>query len=113
MNKRSHQPIIDELKVYYTILHVGTNDLNSDKPSHVIAKSTVDLAMTLKNSSQNVSVFNIIKYDDNFNEKAIEAYGYLKQFCIGKNILLINHTKRIHSRNINRSYISTSPIVLF
>ena len=30
-----------------TILHVGTNDLNSDRSSDLITKSTVDLAITL------------------------------------------------------------------
>ena len=43
----------------HTIAHVGTNnDLNSDIPSDLIAKSIVDLAITLKNNSQNVSVSN-------------------------------------------------------
>ena len=36
-------------------------------------------------------------------EKATEVNGYLKQLCIEKNIFLIDHTKTIHSRNINRS----------
>ena len=41
----------------HTILHVGTNDLNSDRPSNLIGKSIVDLAITLKNNSQNVKYF--------------------------------------------------------
>ena len=64
----------------HIILHVGTNDLNSDKPSNLIAKSIVDLAITLKNSSQNVSVSNIIVRNDKFNEKAMEVNCYLKEF---------------------------------
>ena len=87
----------------YTILHVGTNDLTSDGPSNLIAKSIVDLAITLKRNSQNVSISNIIMHNDRFNEKAMEVNGYLKQLCIEKNIFLIDHTKTIHSRNINRS----------
>ena len=39
----------------------------------------------------------------NSNDKAMEINAYLKQFCIEKNIFLIDHTKTIHSRNINRS----------
>ena len=87
----------------YTILHVGTNDLNSDRLSDLIAKSIVDLAITLKNNSQNVIISNIVIRNDNFNEKAMEVNGYLKQLCIEKNIFLIDHTKIVHSRNINRS----------
>ena len=68
----------------HTILHVGTNDLNSDSPSDLIAKSIVDLALNLKNNSQNVSISIIIVRNDNFNEKAMEVNAYLKQLRTGK-----------------------------
>ena len=90
-------------KLDHTILHVGTNDLNSNRPSDLIAKSIADLTITLKNNSQNVSVSNIIMRNDNFTDKFMEVNGYLKQFFIERNIFLIEHTKIIHSRNINRS----------
>ena len=89
----------------HTILHVGTNDLNSDRPSDLIAKFIIDMAITLKKNSQNVSVSNVIMRNDKFNEKAMEVNGYLKQFCTEKNIFLIDHAKTIHSRNINRSKV--------
>ena len=53
-----------------SILHVGTNDLKSDRPFHLIAKSIVDLVITLKNNSQNVRDSNIIISE-----------SYLKQLC--------------------------------
>ena len=84
-------------------MHVGTNDLNSDRPSNLIGKSIVDLAITLKNNSQNVSISNIIMRNDSFNEKTMEVNGHLKQLYIEKNIFLIDQAKTIHSRNINRS----------
>ena len=68
----------------HTILHVGTNDLNSDSPSDLIAKSIVDLALNVKNNSQNVSISIIIVRNDNFNEKAMEVNAYLKQLRTGK-----------------------------
>ena len=79
----------------HTILRVGTNDLNSDRPSYLTAKSIVDLVITLKINRQNVSISNIIIRNDSFNEKAMEVNGYLKQLCIEKNIFLIDHTKTI------------------
>ena len=82
----------------HTILQVGTNDLNSDRPSDLITKSVVHLAITLKNNSQNASISNIIMRNDSFNEKAMEVNGYLKQLCIEKNIFLVDHTKTIHLR---------------
>ena len=68
----------------HTILHVRTNDLNSDSPSDLIAKSIVDLALNVKNNSQNVSISIIIVRNDNFNEKAMEVNAYLKQLRTGK-----------------------------
>ena len=47
MHERSHEAIMRE-KPGHTILHVGTNDLNRDRPSDLIAKSIVDLAVTLR-----------------------------------------------------------------
>ena len=41
--------------------------------------------------------------NDNFDEKNMEIIGYLKQLCIETNIFLIEHTKTIHARSINRS----------
>ena len=51
-------------KPEHIILQVGTNDLNSDRQPDLIVKSIVDLTITLKNNSQNVSVSNIIMRND-------------------------------------------------
>ena len=48
-------------------MYVGTNDLDSGRPSDLIAKSIFDLAITLKNNSQNVSISYIIMRNDSFN----------------------------------------------
>ena len=42
------------------ILHVGTNDLNSNQTTEVIAKKISYLATSLKNNQQHVCVSNII-----------------------------------------------------
>ena len=42
------------------ILHVGTNDLNSNQTREVIAKEISYLATSLKNNQQHVCVSNII-----------------------------------------------------
>ena len=101
------KPLIRE-KPDHTTLHVGTNDLNSDRPSDLLSKSIADLAITFRNNLQNVSISNMRMCNDSFNEKAMEVNGYLNQLCIENNIFMIDHTKTIHS-----SYISTSQVVLF
>ena len=49
------------------ILHVGTNDLITDRSPELIAKSLVDLATTLKDNSRDVSASNNIVSGDNSN----------------------------------------------
>ena len=41
-------------------MHVGTNDLNNNRPPDLSVESIVDLAKTLKDNLHNVSVSNII-----------------------------------------------------
>ena len=47
------------------VIHVETNDLNSEVSPKSIAESIVDLAMPLKTESNDVSVSNIILRTDN------------------------------------------------
>ena len=52
------------------ILHVGTNDLSSDKSSEEIAGSIIDLATSIKNDKHDVSKSNIIiRADDKKQEE--------------------------------------------
>ena len=57
------------------ILHVGTNDLFLDRPPELIAKSIIDIALTLKSESHDVSVSNIIVRNDSdtLNKKGCEV----------------------------------------
>ena len=83
---KDHTKLSMRKKTDHTILHPGTNGFNSDRPSDLIAKFIVDLDVTLRNNSQNVSVSNIIMRNENFNEKAMGVNGYLKQLDTEKNI---------------------------
>ena len=42
------------------ILHVGTNDMSSDKSPEEIARPIIDLATSTKNENHDVSISNII-----------------------------------------------------
>ena len=86
----------------HIVLHFRTNDLNTNRVSNLIAKSIIDLAITIKGSPQNVTISNIIMRNDNLNDQAMEVNGHLKQFCIEKNIFLIDRRKTFHPRNINK-----------
>ena len=86
------------------ILHVGKNDLNTERSPELIAKSIVDLATTLKGNSRDVSVSNIIVRTDksNLNEKGCEVNAHLTETCKERKLYLINRSKKIKSNHLNR-----------
>ena len=83
------------------ILHVRTNDLNSNQTSEVIAKEIVDLATSIKNNQHDVSVFNIILKIDNSKLKAKRCEGnqILSELCHERNIYLIDHSKKMKTES--------------
>ena len=54
-------------------LHMGTNDLNSDRSLELIAKSITDVGSSLKNDSFDVSISSIVVRNDKFKEKATQV----------------------------------------
>ena len=86
------------------IIHVGTNDLNSEVSPKSIAESIVDLAMSLKTESNDVSVSNIILRTDNslLNQKGCEVNSHLKNLCEERNLYLIGNTKKFRSHHLNK-----------
>ena len=77
------------------VLHVGTNDLVSDRPPDLIVKSIVDVASSMKNENHDVTVSNIIARADLIKEKANEVNDYLSKICMERNIYLIDHSKTL------------------
>ena len=73
------------------IVHVGTNDLNSEVSSKSLVESTVDLAMSLKTESINISVSDIVLKTDGplLNQKRCEGNPHLKDLCEERNLYLI------------------------
>ena len=45
---------------HHFVLHIGTNDLNSDRSPKLIAKSITDVASSLKNDSHDVSISRVL-----------------------------------------------------
>ena len=89
------------------VLHVGTNDLISEKSSKAIAKEIMNIAVSLKSEALKVSVSNIIVRTDNqqLNFKAIEVNGHIPGFCTEMNFSLIDNSKRMKAQYLNNSRI--------
>ena len=68
----------------HIVLHVGTNDLVSDRPPDLIAKSIADVASSMKNEDHDVTISDIVTRADLFKEKANEVNDYLSKLCMEK-----------------------------
>ena len=84
-------------------LHVGTNDLDSDRSPDPIAKPIVDVASTLRTDKQDVTISNIITRNDRFMAKANKVNKCLTELCFERNILLIDYSKTLKSQHLNGS----------
>ena len=90
------------------ILHVGTNDLSSDKSPEEIARSIIDLATSIKKEKRDVSISNVIIRADHkkLEEKRCEVNSFLGKLCKEKNYYLMDHSTRIKRNHLNKeSYI--------
>ena len=85
------------------ILHVGRNDLCLERSSELIAKSIIDLVLTWKYQSHDVSVSNtVVRNDsDTLNKKGCEM-NVLMEMCREKNIYLIDNSKKVKPQHINK-----------
>ena len=84
------------------VFHIGTNDVPSDKSAEDIAKSIVELALSAKSASCDVSISNIVVRKDGHQNKCQEVNYHLKEICIEKNINLIDHSKNIKPQHLNK-----------
>ena len=86
------------------ILHIGTNDLYLHRPSELIGKSVIDLALTLKSESNDASASNVIVRNDSdtLNKKRCEVNAIWTELCKEKNIYLIDNTKKIKPQHLNK-----------
>ena len=85
-------------------LHVGTNDLSSDKSLEETARSIIHLAPSIKDEKHDVSISNIIiRADDKkLEEKRCEVNSFLGKLCKEKNFYLTDHSTRIKRNHLNK-----------
>ena len=68
------------------VLHVCTDDLDSDRSLDLIAKSKVDVGSSLKINKHDVTISNITTRNDRFMVKANEVNKCLTELCFERNI---------------------------
>ena len=83
----------------HIILHCGPNDLNFERKATQIARSVIELALSLKYKDNKISVSLIVSRNDNLNNKANEVNCRLVHMSAEQNIPYINHTNSIQPEN--------------
>ena len=90
--------------VYMFVLHAGTNDLRTENTASQIAKATIDLATSLKNDGNTVTMSGIVPRLDELDSKANEMNRRLVLMCKERNISFLPHDESIDpSKHLNES----------
>ena len=101
------KPLQRENSDHY-VLHFGTNDLCLDRSPELIARSIIDLALTLKSESHDVSISNIIVRNDSdtLNKKGCEVNTVLMELYKEKNIYLKDNSKKIKPLHLTKGKLN-------
>ena len=100
------KPTLRDFNPDHIILHVGTNDLNSEKTSSQIANSIIELHNSLKTIDNEITVSLIVPSADNLNNKTTEVNNRLINMCNERNINFIDHKNDVQTeRHINESKV--------
>ena len=84
------------------ILHVGTNDLRSEKSAQSIAHEIINLSLDMKKDTNNVIILSILTRGDKLHEKGRDTDDYLHPLCIRNNLAYFDNS------NITTDYLNNS-----
>ena len=87
------------------LLHVGTNDLSSNKSPEQISLDILHLANSLKLDNNTVIASSIVPRDDENKKKADEVNIILEELCNVNNVGMISRRNINPKRHLNRSIL--------
>ena len=87
----------------HIIMHVGTNDLNSENNPEREAKSIDDVAIGMVSEKRKVTISGIIPRNDKWNKKAQEVNQHLKNICQIASIDYIDNSSLNPKKHLNNS----------
>ena len=98
------KPTIRDINPQQIILHVGTNDLKTERTASQIAKSIIDLSISLKKNGNMIAVSGIVPRLDELNNKAAEVNNRLELMCKQRGLPYISHYETIDpNKHLNES----------
>ena len=93
------KPTVQDFNPNHIILHCGTNDVSSERTASQIARSIIELALSLKSQDNKILISLVVPRNDNLSNKASEVNSCLVHMYIEQNIPYINHTNSIQPDN--------------
>ena len=104
------KPTIRDVNSQQIILHVGTNDLKTERTASHIAESITDLTIFLKNNGNMIAVSGIVASLDELNNKAAEVKNHLELMVKQRRSPYISHCETIDpNKHLNESNLRLNP----
>ena len=110
------KPTLRDINPDHNVLHAGTNDSRTENTASQIAKAAIDLATSLKNDDNTVTVSGIVPRLDHLNNKANEVNRRLVLMYKERNISFLSHDESIDpSKHLNESklHLNSNGIKIF
>ena len=100
-------PTLRDINLDHIVLHAGTNDLRTENTNNLIAKATTDLATSLENDGNAVTVSGIVPRLDNLKNKTNEVNRCLVVMCKERNVSFLPQDETIDpSMHLNKSKLN-------
>ena len=85
------KPVMRSDNCEHIIIHIGTNDLRSERTPVQISHDIINLAYAVRESQIKVSVSGLIQRNDDLNEKVLSVNDILAKTCGSIDIPFISH----------------------
>ena len=93
------KPTVRDFNPDHIVFHCGTNEVNSERTTSQIARSIIELVLSLKSKDNKISISLIVPRKDNLSNKASEVNGRLAHMLAERNIPYIDHANSIQAEN--------------
>ena len=89
------------------IIQVGTNELDSERQAEMLAKSTIDVAKSIRtNNTRTIIISGIVPRNDNFNNNALDINVKLSKMCREAELDFIMHKNITPRADLNKSTLN-------
>ena len=99
------KPVLRSDDTEHTIIHIGTNELSSDKTPVQICRDIINLAYVVRDINLQVSISSLIQRNDGLNEKVLLVNEVLAKTCETIGMNLITHKNIRADIHLNASKI--------